>query len=1099
MTSPIINLQEEFTAKIPALAILSKIGYTLIPPHQCEGLRGNTGNKSTAQVMLLSIMRQFLQKQTFPFAGKEHHYSQAAIDKILLELQPAMNEGLKGANEKLYHAMLYGVGITEFIDGKKASPTAYIIDWHNISNNAFHCTEEMHIQNSEGTGQRIPDIICFVNGLPLAIIEAKRPAASKDNKSTIKEAISQQIRNQGRSEIPHLFAYSQVLLAINGHKGLYGTCGTPEKFWAIWKEEEISEAEFIRLKNAPLNNVQLQAIFNHRPNTAKNEYLSLIAVGNLAVTDQDRILISILRPDRLLEMTRLYTLFDERHGKIIARYQQIFSIKALIKRLSTFHEHGLRPKARKGGVIWHTTGSGKSFSMVFLSKAILWLNELYNCRVIVVTDRVDLETQISKTFFAAGALSRRDKSDAMATTGQHLAEQISKGRSRIIFSIINKFNSAVKYKSCYNDSPDIIVLVDEGHRSQNGENNIRMMQSLPRAAFIAFTGTPLLKDNKTENKFGKIIHSYTMQQAVKDKTVTPLLYEERIPDLNVNSKAIDAWFERITLELTEPQKNDLKKKFSQKGQIYQTDGRIELIAYDISDHFQNFKHQHLKGQLACDSRASAIRYKLALDAIGLVTSALTMSAPDTREGHDEVDAEKDMVQAWWKANVGNKDEKTYTKEMIKAFSQDNGPDIMIVVDKLLTGFDEPKNTVLYIDKPLKEHNLIQAIARVNRLHNNKRFGYLIDYRGILKELDTTIEQYQNLAERTQGGYDIDDLKGLYSRMDTEYKKLPTLHKTLWAIFDSVQNKQDFVALRQVLSPKILEIKGQFTDTNLKKRDDFYTALTAFSNCMKIALQSATYFYDKSFDSTRNNYKQSLKMFLDLRKQVREDANETIDYDSYTAEITQLLNKHIAGIEIKEPDGIYSVHDLGKKMNPEDLSDDEARNQTDKITGRITKMISQDLADDPYAQEYFSELLKRAIAETRAMFNAPIKQYILFVDFKQDVKNRKVAGMPSIFNSENGKQNKNAQAYFGLFKYIFKVELLNKAELDDAKLTKYAFEIDAVITKAMAEYSINPAEIDKTISRELLPMLFTDLGIENTNKYIQEVLNITNLHISRTYN
>ncbi|WP_335921071.1 DEAD/DEAH box helicase family protein [Shewanella algae] len=235
-----------------------------------------------------------------------------------------------------------------------------------------------------------------------------------------------------------------------------------------------------------------------------------------------------------------------------------------------------------------------------------------------------------------GALSEKDRKTAMVTTGRRLAEQIGKGNERIIFSIINKFGTEIELPECYNDSPDMIVLVDEGHRSQNGENNIRMQQALPKAAYIGFTGTPLLQDDKTENKFGKIIHSYTMQQAVEDKTVTPLLYEERVPELSTNDKALDAWFDRITDKLTEKQRTDLKKKFAQKGQIYQTEGRIELIAHDISDHFQNFKRQGLKGQLACDSKASAIQYKKLLDQIGKVTSVVAMSPPDTREGHDTV-------------------------------------------------------------------------------------------------------------------------------------------------------------------------------------------------------------------------------------------------------------------------------------------------------------------------------------------------------------------------------------------------------------------------------------------------------------------------------
>ena len=1091
-----VKFQEEFSAKIPALTLLNNLGYTFIPPSECEALRGNTlsnEKKSTHQVILLPLMRAFLAKQTFSFAGKQHTLSEAAIDKVLHELNPAMNLGLKAANEKIYNALMYGVSVTEFIDGKKASPTIKLIDWHNIDNNQFHFTEELVVQNAEGTGNRIPDIVCFVNGLPLVVIEAKRPDSNKDGKSTNAEAISQHIRNQGQAEIPHLYAYSQLLLAVNGHEGLYATCGTPEKFWAKWKEEQIPEAEFVRLKNHKLSNEQIGGLFNHRPAKAKDDYLSLVAAGDLTVTDQDRLIVSLLRPERLLDMTRLFTLFDKKAGKIVARYQQVFGIKALIKRINTFDDTG----AREGGVIWHTTGSGKSFTMVFLSKALIWLEELAQCRVIIVTDRVDLEDQLSRTFASGGILTDRDKKDAMATTGKRLAEQIGKGNERVIFSIINKFGSAIKYKECYNDSSNIIVLVDEGHRSQNGENNIRMQQTLPNAAYIAFTGTPLLKDDKTENKFGKIIHSYTMQQAVEDKTVTPLLYEERIPELNVNDKAIDAWFERSTSKLSDKQKTDLKKKFSQKGQIYQTEGRIELIAYDIADHFQNFKQQGLKGQLACDSKASAIRYKKALDKIGTVTSVVAMSAPDTREGHEAVDQEsKDIVQNWWKANVNKMDEKAYTKAIIEDFGRDDGSDIMIVVDKLLTGFDEPKNTVLYIDKPLKEHNLIQAIARVNRLHSKKQFGYLIDYRGILKELDTTIEKYQDLAERTQGGFDIDDLKGLYNRMDTEYKKLPGLHSDLWAIFDAVKNKQDGPALRQALAPKVQDVDGKLVDTNLKKRDDFYSALTAFSNCMKVALQSATYFEDKSFDNKRDLYKRDLKAFVDLRKQVREDADETINYDEYAEDIRSLLDKHIAGIEVKEPDGAYLVGNLGKDVKPQDMSDDEARNQTDKITGRITKMIEQDLADDPYAQEYFSKMLKKAIEDAKAMFDAPVKQYILFADFEQEVKERKVADVPNDFIDASGKLNKHAQAYFGLFKHLFDAEFLNDKALDNDKLVALAFSINDVVNTAVAEYSINPAEIENAIHMKLLPMLFGDLGLDNAQKLIEEVLKITRLGLAR---
>ncbi|SKA43884.1 type I restriction endonuclease subunit R [Photobacterium toruni] len=1082
------NFREEQSAKIPALTLLTNLGYQFIPPSECMAIRGN---KTT--VILPSVLRKVLSFKTYSFMGKERHLSESAIDKIVQELSnPAMNEGLKAANEKLYNALTYGIGVTEFVEGKKANPTIEIIDWETPENNQFHFTEEMEVENARGTGKRIPDVVCFVNGLPWVVIEAKRPDSSSNGKPTITEGISQNIRNQKVDEIPHLFAYSQLLLSINGHDGLYGTCGTPEKFWAKWKEEQITESTVERLKNTSLTASQLNAIFSHRPSALKDEYLSLIAGGDLVVTDQDRLLVSLLHHDRLLEMTRLFTLFDKKAGKIVARYQQVFGIKALVERITSFDDKG----ARNGGVIWHTTGSGKSFTMVFLSKALIWLKELAKCRVIVVTDRVDLEDQLARTFASGGALSDKDKTAAMATTGKRLAEQISKGNERIIFSIINKFGTAIHLPECYNDSPDIIVLVDEGHRSQNGENNIRMLQALPKAAYIGFTGTPLLQDDKTENKFGKIIHSYTMQQAVEDGTVTPLLYEERIPDLSTNDKAIDAWFERITKDLSEKQRADLKRKFAQKGQVYQTEGRLELIAYDISDHFQNFKNQGLKGQLTCDSKASAIRYKMLLDKIGKVTSVVAMSPPDTREGHDNVDSEStDIVQNWWKTNVTDKgwtDEKAYTKHIIQEFEKDEGPDIMIVVDKLLTGFDEPKNTVLYIDKPLKQHNLIQAIARVNRLHAKKQFGYLIDYRGILKELDASIANYQELEERIKGGFDIDDLKGLYNRMDTEYKKLPGLYDALWSIFADVKNKQDGQALRQVLAPKIDTIEGQLTDTNLKLRNDFYDALTAFANCLKVALQSANYFNDKSFDNKRELYKKTLKSMSQLRKQVREDAEETVDYDEYADSIRAMLDKHIGGVDIKEPEGAYLVGNMGKDAKPEQMTDDEANNKKDVITGRVTKMIEQDLADDPYAQEYFSNLLKKAIAQTKEMFDSPVKQYLLFADFEQQVKDRDVAGMPKDrFAELDPKIKRHVQAFYGLFLKVLGEPL----PLPEEQCIQYALDIDTIVRKAVSEYSINPAEIENQIRLGLLPLLFNDLGIDKAQTLITDVIQITRLGLA----
>lgn len=1084
------KFQEEYSAKLPALALLTNLGWSYLSPE--EALAARAGKPD--QVVLTRLLREQLAKRTFTFGGQEYSLSDKAIDNLIAEVNsPALNQGLLTANERLYNHLMYGISVTEFIDGKKANPTIALIDWHHPTNNSFVFTEEFTVTRANGVESRRPDIVCFVNGIPLVVIEAKRPDGSAKKVPTIGEGISQTLRNQRHDEIPRLFVYSQLLLSINGHDGRYGTCGTSAKFWATWREEDLSDAEMYVIKNQKLVPEQLDKLFGHRPVASRDWYQGLIAAGELAVTGQDKLLISLLLPERLLDMVRFYTLFDKKVGKVVARYQQVFGIKRLIERINTKRPDG----SREGGVIWHTTGSGKSLTMVFLSKALILHESLKQCRIVVVTDRVDLENQLSRTFISSGELSgKRDKSAAIATSGRRLAEQIGKGTERIIFSLIQKFNTAIRQPECINTSSDIIVLIDEGHRSQGGENHIRMTQALPKAAFVAFTGTPLLKDDKTTNKFGSIIHAYTMQRATDDKAVTPLLYEERIPDLDVNERALDSWFERITEGLNDQQKADLKRKYASKGQIYTADDRIRLIALDIANHFVKNIDEGLKGQLACDSKTAAIKYKKYLDEVGLFESAVVISAPDTREGNTEVDeSTAPEVVKWWKENVGQQDEQSYTRNVIDRFDKDDSLKLLIVVDKLLTGFDEPKNAVLYIDKQLKGHNLIQAIARVNRLHPKKKFGLLIDYRGILKELDTTIEKYQKLASRTQGGYEIDDLAGLYNQMSTEYKRLPQLYKNLWAIFDGVKNRQDTEQLRQVLVPRIEEKNGELVDVHLKIREDFYEALTEFASCLKVALQSATFFEDKSFsEDDRRHYKETVKQFSSLRQLVQQDAGERIDYDEYAEQVKKLLDKHVVGVDVREPDGVYEVNKMGQAQ-PEEWSEDKTRNETDIIKTRVTRMIEQELRDDPYAQEAFSKLLRQAIEEAEKLFEHPLKQYMLFREFEEQVQQRRLNDIPDAFAG-----NHHAQAYFGVFKKMLpEVFSITDSQVQD-KWIKLAFDVDRSVETSVAENSINPQNIEADIRKKLLPLMFKECkaiggGMDQAKKIVEMIVQITRVGLS----
>jgi type I restriction enzyme, R subunit len=1091
------DASEQFASHLPALHLLCNLGWNFLTTKEAFDLRGGT-----REVILRSRLVEALQRRRYEYKSQWYSLSSSGIEQVVRELcAVSLAEGLIPANERFYGKLALGITVTEFMpDGKKHQPTIAVIDWNNPATNSWDVTEELEVLSARGSHHRTPDIVCFVNGLPLVVIEAKRPEGSHFGEPMVAEGISQQLRNQRADEIPQLYATAQLLLAVSGTEARYGTTGTPKKFWAKWREEEFDDAHTATAKNGPLAPAIREALFKGKSNNLVDYFESLWGKP-VQPSEQDRLLIGLLTPQRLLDFLRCFVLFDRKVGKVVARYQQFFGIRALTARLTTFGPEG----ARQGGVVWHTTGSGKSFTMVFLTKALVLDDRLAECRVIVVTDRVDLEGQLSRNFITGGAFgsaiaSLKDGEKSKAVTGRDLARRIGSGSERITFSLIQKFNTASKLPECRNESPNLLVLVDEGHRSHGGETHERMKRALPKAAYIAFTGTPLLKDEKTTNKFGPIVHTYTMQRAVEDEAVVPLLYEERVPELTINEEAVNRWFEKITSALSDAQRTDLKRKFAKKGAIYGATGRIELIAWDIATHFSNnikILNQGLKGQLATDSKLDAIRYKRALDETGLVTSSVVMSPPDTREGNTAVDEDSmPEVQKWWKQTVlaTGLDAQSYEKQVVADFGTDDGPDLLIVVDKLLTGFDEPRNTVLYIDKPLKGHNLIQAVARVNRLHDAKRYGLLVDYRGILEELDTSIRAYQDLEARTQGGFDIADLDGLYRQLSTEYKRLPALHDRLWSFFNAVVNKLDPEQYRHVLVPRfVTDSDGKEYDERQKLRDEFYAALTDFGLCLQIALSSRAFFEDKSFsESTIAQYKRDLKFFSDLRQTARRDAMETVDYSAYEEQIRRLVDKQVIGNEVREPAGVYLVHQLGKPEDPSTWSDNKARNETDMIRTRLRKTIEQELADDPYAQKVFGELLRKAIEEAEAMFNHPLKQYALFKSFEEEVVARKTPGVPDELSGEL-----HAQAYFGALRLALGDEAFEALDtLARARMVERARQIDVIVRDAVAENSLNPQNIEAAIRKGLLPLLFTEMGLDIAKQVVEQVVQITRVGLGR---
>lgn len=918
---------EDHISQIPALQLLQNLGYTYLTPEEVLKERQD----KLSNVILEDILEQQLLKfNKIQFKGKIYPFSPASIRGAIDAIKNVpMFDGLVTTNSKIYDLLTLGKSFEESIGNDRKSFTINYIDWNNIENNVFHVAEEFEVNRTSSDKKYRPDIVLFVNGIPLCIIECKRP----DIKEPLEEAKSQHLRNQQEDGIPHLYKYSQILLALTSNKVQYATTGTPRKFWATWKEQKLKETDLQELVNKPLSDEQKDKLFADRFKYVRKYFDNIEAEGRL-VTEQDKLLYSLCQPQRLLELMYKYIVYDAGIKKI-ARYQQYFAIQDTLERIKI-----IRHERRQGGVIWHTQGSGKSLTMVMLAKAISLEPEIVNPKVIIVTDRIDLDKQISDTFKSCGKVVKK------ATSGEDLGSIIADNKETIITTVINKFQAALRKKKVIDNSKNVFVLVDESHRSQYGSANALMQKVFPNACYIGFTGTPLMKKEKsTAVKFGGIIGTpYTINQAVEDEAVLPLYYESRLAVQNVTQNSIDKYFDIISRDLTDKQKADLKKKFSTRRILNEAEQKIANVALDISQHFEHkYKGTGFKGQLTAPSKAIALKYKKYLDELGMVTSEVVISAPDTREGNDDIYEENSSeVNQFWKRMMdrfGNESE--YNAQIINQFKNAPEPEILIVVDKLLTGFDAPKNSVLYIARSLKEHGLLQAIARVNRLEEGKDYGEIIDYYGLLTELDEALLTYSNI-----GDFDESDIQDALISAQEEIKKLPQLHSDLWEIFNGI-NKYDVEAYEQHL---------KYEDD----RDKFYDKLSQYSKVLQLALGNFK-FLEETPEKKIVTYKNDLKFFLNLRVSLKSRYAESIDRKEYEAKIQKLIDTYVTSdeiIQVTEPVDIFDT----EKFKAEVEKKVSTRSKADTIAYRISRTISEKWDDDPIFYKKLSELLKEAIAK-----------------------------------------------------------------------------------------------------------------------------------------
>jgi type I restriction enzyme R subunit len=975
------SFKEDHISQIPALQMLQKLGYTYLLPEEALQLR----NGKTTNVLLEDVLRKQLKEinSVKLSSTKETVFSDANIEVGIQALKDLpMNEGYISACEAAYNLLTLGKALEQSIDGDKKSFTLRYIDWENIENNVFHVTEEYSVMRSTSKEHYRPDIVLFVNGIPLSIIESKRP----DMKEPLAQAISQHLRNQQEDGIRALYVYAQPILSIATDYCAYATNATEPKFWAQWREKfDLPEEEkkykntLQNLRNKPLSIEQKKKLFSGRFQYVR-KYFDALENENILPTTQDEYLYGLCRPARLLDFIFNFVVFDDGEKKI-ARYQQYFAIKKTIERIQPI-ENG----KRKGGVIWHTQGSGKSLTMVMLAQAIALDKNIRNPKIILVTDRVDLDDQITGTFRKCGKFVEN------AATGQRLVELLESKSDAVITTVINKFDAAIRKIQKPLESHDIFVLVDEGHRTQHGTFNIDMQKTLPNACFIAMTGTPLFKrDKNTAQRFGGIIDTYTVDQAVKDQAVVPLLYEGRHANQKVNEGAIDTYFNLISEPLNDYQKADLKKKMSRADHLNSAEQKIYAICWNISLHYRdNWKGTPFKGQLVCDKKINAIKYKQFLDEIGIVSTEVLISSPDDREGEDSAYiGSTDPIKTFWDKMMNEHgNSKRYEKTVISRFKKQASPEIIIVVDKLLTGFDEPKNTILYLTRKLQGHKLLQAIARVNRLYPDKEFGYIIDYAGVIEELNNALDIYSSFDE-----FDEKDLEGTLYNINDEVKKLPQKHSELWDIFKTIKNKRDAEAYSQHLRDEAVRVL-------------FYDKLTSFAKALKLAMSSIDFHRD-SDEKMIDRYKEDLAFFLKLRNSVVQRYSDTIDYKQFEGQIQKLIDTHVQTDEVKPITSLFNIFE--KDQFQQELNNTEGKAaKADTIASRTAKHISEKMDEDPAFYKKFSELLKEAIRE----FEEQRINEIQYLKKVQDIMNSVLAHTDSDL-PEVLKNQIVAQAFYGL--------------------------------------------------------------------------------------
>lgn len=803
-------------------------------------------------------------------------------DKVVRQFATVQGDGVRSINEKIYN-WLFGDGVTveQDLGGGKKGQTVRFFDMDNSTANEFLVVNQLTIEHPNGNIR--PDIVLYINGLPLVVIECKSPTLQPEKQ--LPECVHQMERYLETNET--LFYYNQLMIATSKDRAKVGTLGAKAQHYGLWKDPY------------PLH-----------------------INGLLHQTPQDILIAGILRREVLLDLLSNYIVYDGKVKKF-ARYQQYRAVEKAIDRILATDKPALR-----GGVVWHTQGSGKSLTMVYLAKKLRRLKELQNPQLVVVTDREDLDNQITSTFLACGF-----PNPEQAKSVSDLQVQLAKGQGTTVMTLIQKFQ--VKEEEDFpviSEAENIIVMTDESHRSQYKGLAMNMRRALPNATFIGFTGTPIEKEKRsTTGKFGSYIDKYTIEQAVEDGATVPIYYESRLPDLHMQGETLDELFERSFHEYDEETKERIKKKYVNAELVLTAPKRMREISLDVVKHFEEkILVNGYKAQVVAVSRRAAAMYKELIDeyARGKFETAVIFSP-----------GQNDTDELLKKYKTTKEEERNFIQRFKKPFGDGDGEDrlaMLIVCDKLLTGFDAPIEQAMYLDKPLKEHNLLQAIARTNRRYDEfKTYGLIVDYFGVSKFLDEALAIFSS-----------NDVQGALQPIDNELPRLEQRHRAVMRFFDGLNRKQEEQAVLRLADESV--------------RMKFDIAYKRFAESLDRVLPSpaaSKFMQDFYFATTVRNLARSVYA-----------EHDGMDISECGPKVRELVHDYLAmnKIEAREPIAILDErfkYEVEKNLSPEA----KAAQMEHAIKREISVKMAEDEVFYQKLSERLQEILERFKAEQMTIF------------------------------------------------------------------------------------------------------------------------------------